>query len=181
MTKDCLKQTMRTHVSMFRAGGSVKRYHVMPTVGHQTVAEHSYHVACLLHLLTPDVSANLLKAALFHDLAEQETGDVPATAKWYCSMLKDVLSELEDDFNLRYNTVVELYPSERALLKIADTMELVCYCVDQMMFGNHHALEVARRGINHLESLKPFNDNTEALFESLAQQVNKFERQFTHV
>ena len=38
------------------SGGEVKRYHTLPTIGEQTVANHSWGVALILNWLKPDIS-----------------------------------------------------------------------------------------------------------------------------
>ena len=62
-------------------GGEVKRYHTMPTIGEQTVANHSWGVAVILSWLKPDISPKALLKALTHDVAEKQTGDMPAPTK----------------------------------------------------------------------------------------------------
>ena len=46
------------------SGGEVKRYHTLPTIGEQTVANHSWGVALILNWLKPDISKTALLKAL---------------------------------------------------------------------------------------------------------------------
>ena len=62
---------MRKKLEFILAGTEVTRYHTVRTLVQETVGHHSHGVAMLCLFLAPDASANLLKAALVHDLAEQ--------------------------------------------------------------------------------------------------------------
>lgn len=64
----------------------VYRWHTVPVVRPQSLADHSYAVACvarrLLQILgRPDMVPVAVAAALDHDIAEVVQGDVPAPAK----------------------------------------------------------------------------------------------------
>lgn len=60
--------------------GKVRRWHTCVGLD-QTNADHSHGVAFVIAMLHPNPSANLLKAALFHDLGELGSGDMPSPAK----------------------------------------------------------------------------------------------------
>src|SRR5690349_19381109 len=81
-------------MSVLRDGGQVRRWHVerMPE---QSVAEHSHGVAVILCFIC-EPSALLLKAALFHDLAEKQVGDMPAPIKWDFPHIAQFLDEQSD-------------------------------------------------------------------------------------
>ena len=64
-----------------RESVAVRRAHIMYTARHYDIAQHCYNMAAMLMLLHPNPSAELIKAVLFHDVAERWTGDMPATAK----------------------------------------------------------------------------------------------------
>lgn len=137
-----------------RRAAMTRRCHTVPTVMTQTVGEHSYHVAMLvLELTAGKASGNLMKAALFHDLAETSTGDVPANTKWRSPLLKQKLEVMEDIFNRRHGLTVELTPNEELILKWADSLELGFYCVDELNFGNKHVKDMYRNIIGFLQTL----------------------------
>lgn len=74
--------TMFPRLSMILKGGQVVRFHTKPTIKEETVAEHSYLVAWLITLVHPGTPrAELLLAALAHDLPEYILGDVPSPTK----------------------------------------------------------------------------------------------------
>lgn len=143
-----------------RLGGSVKRYHTRHTIGDQTVAAHSWGVIAILFEIC-DPSVNLLRAATYHDVAEYDTGDIPATAKWLSASLKGVLDEMEAkvEADLGISPKGLLIPREIQLLKYADILELCWYGVEQRKMGNQYAEEWYRNGMKWLaEHYMPGSD-----------------------
>lgn len=121
------------------ACGHTRRYHTHQTIGHQTVAEHSARVGLLvMQLCNGKPSANLLMAALTHDLGECETGDTPAPVKWQNPAIDRELGRLEGAFLVRHGLDFVLSSHEAQILKFADTLECGFYAVDQMMLGNRN-------------------------------------------
>ena len=72
---------MKESLDFILAGSEVLRYHTVTTLMRETVGHHSHGVACLTLLLNPNAGRELLTAALWHDLAEHQTGDIPSPAK----------------------------------------------------------------------------------------------------
>ena len=79
------------------SGGEVKRYHTLSTIGEQTVASHSWGVTLIMVWLKPDISKTAMLKALTHDVAEKQTGDMPAPTKWNNPELAKELSMVEKD------------------------------------------------------------------------------------
>ncbi len=122
-----------SNLDLIRFGGSVKRYHTATTIGAQSVAEHSFRVACICYLLDPECSKQQLLHALVHDLAEQVTGDIPAPAKRL--LRTEELGRLEAKVtNSLLST--KLLPYQEKILKYADYLEGMLYCVEQRALGN---------------------------------------------
>lgn len=145
------------NMDRIRKGGNVRRYHTRPLVGEQTVAAHSWGVAailCELHLGTAKPRFELLHAALMHDVAEYDTGDTPATAKWRCQSLKSALDELEAEIEKDLGIQADgLTAIEKAALKAADMLELLWFCLEQRRLGNTNLDEVWANGISFMEKL----------------------------
>jgi 5'-deoxynucleotidase YfbR-like HD superfamily hydrolase len=138
-----------------RFASRVKRFHTIPTTRDQSLAEHSYGVAViLLHIYEGNVRPELLKAALYHDLAELETGDIPATTKWRSPELRRQLSLQEAEFDKRYNLTQNLTAEETRELKFADMMELCQFCIDEINMGNKNAIEPLRNGVQFFDSFE---------------------------
>lgn len=147
----------------YRKGNAVRRYHTLNILVEETVGHHSANVAMLCDLLANhQPSANLLKAALYHDLAEQYTGDIPATAKWQWPMLKDCLEIIE---NSQLPTIV-LTELEQRILKQADMLDLCYKCDEELRMGNTNVLPIFHRGIKWLAENEPL-PITESLMEEL--------------
>lgn len=137
-------------VDMARAGGYVKRYHSCRIIGEQSVAEHSFGVAMLVIWLTDGAaSSTLIKAALYHDLPEQDTGDIPAPIKKLEPRVKSMFDALENDFMKMYELNTELNKYQEGVLKWADTLELLVFCTEQYEMGNSQIIKVFNKGVNY--------------------------------
>lgn len=152
--------------SMIRSAGNIKRYHTVQIIGEQTVAAHSFNVAMLCKAIEPNCSMNLLMAALTHDLAEIETGDIPATTKWYHKKLADELAEIETAFEEVHELYFQLTKEERDTLKIADMLELIFFCDEQRKLGNENMLVIMNRGVEYLKRFQ-LNGAAKELLEQL--------------
>jgi 5'-deoxynucleotidase YfbR-like HD superfamily hydrolase len=157
-----------------RAAGGVKRYHTVPIIGQQTVAEHSFQVCLILTQVFGDkVTKNLLKAALFHDLAEIETGDIPAPAKRRYSLLHSGVLEAEVTFEMEHKIDVGLTKEEHKMLKFADYYELVLFCFDQLELGNRNVLEALGNGLAYLREMDSVGLTAEFLIETAEKRYHK--------
>ena len=163
-------------MNTLRNAGKVKRFHTVETIGQQTVAEHSFNVCLILLFITNGTaSSELLKAALYHDLPELITGDIPATAKWKSEALSLALTEVEQRFEKDFDLSVEISDSEKLLLKWADMYELVQYCFDQLRLGNRNMLLIADRGIGYLAAMPCLNNTTaELLFVNARHELRRW-------
>lgn len=159
----------------FRLGGNVRRYHTRSVIGEQTVAAHSWGVAMLLLELCENPSAELLRAALVHDLAEYDTGDVPSTAKWQSPELKAALSRLEGRIEVELEIAVELSQEERFALKLADMLELCWHAYEQRKLGNRYAEEWWENGSNWITAIlanRPQNNRYDFAFAEVKAAWN---------
>jgi 5'-deoxynucleotidase YfbR-like HD superfamily hydrolase len=135
--------------TLFRDAGNVRRYHTQRTLRQQTVAEHSFGVLMLVLQVEPIVSLHLIKAVCHHDLPELMTGDIPAPAKRAHPQMDTYLEEFEASLEPLYYDTQWLNHDEQALLKWADTMELVLWCLEEWRMGNHTTGmgDMVRRGL----------------------------------
>lgn len=138
-------------------GGETRRYHGFRMLMEDTVGHHSFNVACIIMKVRPDASARLLRAALKHDIAEHKVGDMPAPSKraapdyviysndhgpkreigrqsfreWFGSYEESVADDhgvsLEGD---------DLTPEESWVLKFADSLDGMRFCINEMLLGN---------------------------------------------
>lgn len=142
-------------IDMVTKGAAVKRFHTCPTIGNETVGEHSFSVVMLCLALTGGkASTHLMKAALYHDLAEQHTSDVSAVAKWANPILKAALDAMEETFNENNGLVINLPKQDQLVLKWADMLALLIYCKCQRDLGNKNMNVVFSRGVEALSNLE---------------------------
>lgn len=124
-------------------GGEVVRCHTFPTLRPQTVGQHSFGVAWWCAELSDGApTADLLMAALAHDLPEAKFGDIPAPAKRTMSKEARLALELAEDDSM-VAVGIPLYTGrltvqERNVLKLADYLELLAYTVREMALGSRH-------------------------------------------
>ena len=139
-----------------RSANSVKRCHTFHTLVEETVGHHSANVAGLLILVyraeDQIPSSELLCAALFHDYAEQFTGDVPAPAKWASRDLKLSLQNLEDTLG---TPSWDLTVQEELELKWADSFDFWCKCLEELALGNSLITERLENAKKSCEKTKP--------------------------
>ena len=128
---------MRKALDFILRGAEVKRFHTTHTLVSETVGHHSHGVAalcCLIYGL--QVTANVLKAAALHDLAEHVTGDIPSPAKRAYGIGEQV-NALEDKLLIEAGlTLPHLSDTDRKVLKLADIAHGALFCVREMQLGN---------------------------------------------
>lgn len=146
------------------AGAGVKRYHTIPTIGDETVGTHSFGVAMMVLAITDQkASANLIRAALFHDMAEQVTGDTPFTSKKAFPMVKYALEVVEEDWEKENGFYIELEPRDKLVLKWADMLQLMWFCKIQRDLGNTNMDAIFNNGLQFLKSIKPVERSLEIM------------------
>jgi 5'-deoxynucleotidase YfbR-like HD superfamily hydrolase len=123
-------------VQEYRTATKVERCHTIPHHGSYSIGQHSADALALLFAIKPTVSANLCKAMLMHDFAEQYLGDLPATAKWENPKLKQVYEEAEEQALKSLCGDFDLTEEEAIWLRWADILEFFFWCLDQQRLGN---------------------------------------------
>ena len=137
-------------LQIIRTSSYLKRYHTLPSHEHQTIAHHSWNVAALVQFMWPDCRKDLILAALYHDVPEALTGDIPAPFKWANPDISEILERAEKQFLEKYGLGTDLTDAEKRMLSIADTLELVLYCQEQVSMGNQIYALSMQRGLAHL-------------------------------
>lgn len=159
---------MKDTIGFIVGGGEVKRYHTMFTIQQETVGHHSHAVACLVLLLDPEARRELIMAALYHDLAEQHTGDIPSPAKREYG-IGDQVADLEMRFiNAAGLTWPDLYESEERILKLADLAHGALSCAREMSLGNRRMVHVFNRFICYAKNMN-LQGQEEALFDTIEE------------
>jgi len=155
----------------------IRRWSLMRNTTRENVAEHSYHVAVLTHLLCtaardvfgkqvdPDKAAAY---ALFHDATEVFTGDIPTPVKHHNPHILANFREIE---RLAADRLLSMVPPEltRAYqplltgegadpeliryVKAADLLAAYLKCVSEMSAGNREFATARRQSEEKLRQL----------------------------
>lgn len=163
---------MKSTLSFLTAGAEVTRYHTVTTLQRESVGHHSHGVACLTLLLNPDASRTLLIAALYHDLAEQQTGDIPSPAKreyGIADQVEGLELRLMREAGLHYPP---LTPSEERTLKLADIAHGALFCIREMSLGNRRMRAVYDRYISYAKQMLLIGNEVE-LFNLIEEMSNE--------
>lgn len=154
-------------------GGKVKRFHTTDTLAAQTVGEHSHGVAMLCYLLTDGKpSVELLMSALTHDLAEHLIGDIASPVKRSNPVLYSVIHKAEEDAfeRVHLNIVPRLKAEEHRILKLADYMDGMMFCVREAQFGSQKIWEVYDNFRSYVVALDP-NFGLEQILLAIIDQL----------
>tara|TARA_R100001015_G_C4635048_1_gene203260 strand:- start:2483 stop:2980 length:498 start_codon:yes stop_codon:yes gene_type:complete len=133
---------MKKTLEFILDGAAVKRFHTVTVLHEETVGHHSHNVAMMCLLLNPNASRNLLLAAMFHDLAEHKTGDIPSPAKREYNITEQVTS-LESELMVKAGIKLPvLTEEEERTLKLADIASGMIYCIQEAQMGNNKMLKI---------------------------------------
>lgn len=162
---------MKDTINFITEGADVKRYHTVRTLAEETVGHHSHGVAMFCLLLKPEASRSLIMAALFHDLAEHKTGDIPSPAKREFD-LGNKLAVLESMLMENVGIIMpNLSCEDSRVLKLADSLQGLHFSLRDAFLGNVKMYTVADRYISYINELKPTPSELE-VFESVIQSAN---------
>ena len=148
-----IEKDFRQALRFALAGAQTTRYHTMPVLIQETVGHHSHGVAVLATLLYPDASRDLLVAALYHDLAEHVTGDMPAPVKRELGLRK-ALAEYEDQLCQDAGLVTpKLSPEDERRLKFCDSAHGGLYCMQEINRGNRKMKTIKDKFVSYLHEI----------------------------
>lgn len=163
-------------IDFIMAGGAVKRYHTLTTLHTQNVAEHSFGVAWLVWWLSDSrPSTELLMAALGHDLAEHITGDLPAPAKRSLGISAQFTAYEDEIMGKAGFPAYWLTVDEKRVLKMADTADLMLFCLREMSLGNRQMRKVFMRGMSYAVELKPHTPKMVELINFIEEKYRECE------
>ena len=145
----------------------IDRWALMRNTSKENIAEHSHNVAIIAHALCTIGNKKFGKSydaercavlALYHDLTEVITGDMPTPVKYYNNEIQGVykdiekiagerlLSMLPDEFKADYQPFFEQKEEDKELWKIvkaADRIDALIKCIEECRMGNKE-FEIAK-------------------------------------
>ncbi len=132
-----------------RRGGQVTRYHTHRLIEPPSNAEHMWNVAMLCWQLDPELDRETLLCALLHDVAEYDTGDMPAFVKRSNAVLREELARVESTALARMGLewVEAGDDAMHALIKVADYLDNVLTALDERRRGNTYVDTIFHRGV----------------------------------
>jgi 5'-deoxynucleotidase YfbR-like HD superfamily hydrolase len=159
-------------IKAVREAGEVRRCHALPHQSNYTIASHSYGAVNLLLLLHPNPSVNLIKALIWHDVAERWLGDLPSPGKGICPEMQEAYERIEDDILRRLELRPELTEIECAWAAAMDLADLFLWAtVEHHQYSNWAAtamMDACKRSLDKmLFNLKPICKEGEDLADGL--------------
>ncbi|HHZ02541.1 MAG TPA: 5'-deoxynucleotidase [Tissierellia bacterium] len=155
----------------------INRWGLMRNVKEENVSEHSLEVAVIAHGLSiiqkkrlkMDVNPERTALyAIFHDVSEIITGDMPTPVKYYNSVIKSAYKEVElsaskrllnllpPDFIEEYQDI--LIPKEEdkqvwKTIKAADKISAYIKCIEEEKSGNKEFLKAKQSLLNEIQKM----------------------------
>lgn len=157
-------------------GAKTKRFHTADTLTEQSVGEHSFGVAWLVVLMHPTARKELILAALAHDLAEHIVGDVSSPTKRKYPALKVAVDEVEGAALSKIGLDFETYltPHELKLLKTADMLDGMMFCVRERCMGSRTVCEIYKNFNAYVKEIQGLPPEALELVAAIEQSWEKY-------
>jgi len=127
------------------------RWGVLRVIRRQSVAEHSFYVAVYSALIcdaieiSPTLRNEVMDWAIFHDAAEQFMTDIPGPVKREIADPHEVQKFEDKGLERRFGASARLNSKTRsvvrAIVKVADYLDEVCYLIGESRLGNKEVEE----------------------------------------
>lgn len=146
------------------------RFHTHFCTRQETIGHHSHGVAVIVSLVYPDASADLLRAAVLHDLGEGEWGDMPGHTKRELG-IREAVAVLEER-EMRRNGVEmpTLNAEEHRRLKFADNAHGALFSMEELSRGNRELLGPFRNYVEWMEKEPMHLLGEQELFEMIRRR-----------
>ena len=169
----------------------IQRYNTTPVAIRESVAEHSYFVTMYVwmlceYLIDRGEKIDVLKAmkrGLIHDIEESISGDIIMTFKYknkefaeslqklnLASMeelTKDLPDKLSKEIKREWEDAKDL-TKEGFIVKAADKLSLMTYCIEQLRIGNKYFEPIYGRAV------KAISDMNLPWLDEILEQFIKF-------
>ena len=175
----------------------INRWGLMRSVRSENLMEHSMEVALIAHALALIGNTKLKKnhdaehvaaAAMFHDMNEILTGDLPTPVKYSNEAMKTAYKEIESrstdrllslldgEMRAQYEKTLSVTDEEKKLIKAADRLCAYIKCLDELKNSNPDFASAARSVKSDLDGfdcdeLKYFMSECLGSFEKTLDQI----------
>jgi Predicted hydrolases of HD superfamily len=151
----------------------IRRWGLMRNINSENLSEHSAEVAMITHALAVigntmfgksyDVG-QAVTAALFHDVPEVYTGDLPTPVKYFNENMREnykviennaiekLLNKLPEEMRCAYNDI--FYPDDSEIIKLVKISDKLCAyikCVEEEKSGNNEFVKAKESLLNALK------------------------------
>lgn len=180
----------------------IERWSLMRNVVKENVAEHSFHVSLLTHMLCSIANEvfgknipveKAVSMALFHDAAEVFTGDIPTPVKHHNQQILNNFREIEklaserligmvpDELKQVYKPLIEGKHERNELrkyIKAADLLDAYLKCLTELSAGNKE-FSVAKKQIEqninsmNMPEIDYFLNHLAPSFEKTLDELSK--------
>ena len=158
----------------------VPRWTIIRTIRQQTVAEHSFFVVMYSDYIADLVGylhdrAELLRYAMWHDMTEIITGDLPSPAsKWFRQ--EELNNWAEDEFQrstgLRFQRPSGLV---KDIIKTADTLDATLFLAEEVQMGNRAVFDLFSHLKEDLEEAIKSGLRHPEIWSNIVSMVHKAE------
>ena len=154
----------------------ITRWGLMRNTRKENIAEHSLEVAIIAHLLCEiknkrfggNVDAcKAIKLALYHDVPEIITGDLPTPVKYYSPVISEAYKDVEkaateklllgipEDLRDSYKEIFddESDPEIRAIVKAADKISALIKCIEERQTGNSDFISAEKQTLQSIKKM----------------------------
>ena len=136
---------------------NIERWSLMRNMFGENLSEHTLEVAFIAHALAVisnkrfGANYNAEKAAvaaMFHDVPEIITGDLPTPVKYYNPQIKSAYAQIEreakqnlisllpDDLQEEFDGIFNVEPEIKKIVHAADKIQALIKCNDELSLGN---------------------------------------------
>jgi 5'-deoxynucleotidase YfbR-like HD superfamily hydrolase len=157
-----------TDIDFLVCGAHTKRFHTIPTIHNETVGHHTTLVCGLLYLLYPDCRREVLINAIFHDMAECVTGDIPSPSKRAGYVDRAALSKSEDQIIQNHGIFQpEITAEEGHMIKVCDILAGMEACSHEIRMGNKIMTQAFKNFSSYFQELGCKNARAISYYQSL--------------
>ena len=170
----------------------IERWGIMHSLIPDMLSTHSLEVAFIAHALAlignvyfcKDYDADRIAVkAMYHDVPEIFTGDIPTPVKYYSDEMKNAYSSVEsasveklismlpEELKEEYRKMFTPDASEKKLIKAADRISAYIKCREEIRYGSNEFLEARDRLFEAIVSMR-----CEEADQFLETQLDSFDK-----